>query len=217
MPQQKSQATFLLLPLELRLHIYEDIFLCKSQIMPYLNHKPRAEHSIPPSILRTCKQIHREASPILYSKNTFSIKYPQRTFKWLLKIGGANIKLLNTINIRVDPMVNAVDNYIYRVKATASWYKVLDLLAREATGLRHVEINWDALFQVGELGKNLRFVRKLAKIQGLQSMVVDGFYGMHWPRYLTKKMGVTVVEKNSDEPSLQSLRMFQRGTEDLIP
>ena len=217
MPLPKSRATFLVLPLELRLHIYEYIFLCKSQIMPYHNRKPRAEHSIPPSILRTCKQINQEASPILYSKNTFSISYPQKTFFWLLEIGRANIKLLNTINILVDSVMNTKDTHTYCVKETAFWYKVLDLLAQEATGLRHVEIHWAPSFQVGEAGKDLRFVRELAKIQGLKSMVVDGYYGMHWPRYLTKKMGVTVVEKTYDEPWLRSLRRFQQGTEDLIP
>ena len=113
--------------------------------------------------------------------------------------------------------MNTVDTNKVSIKETAFWYKVLDLLAREATGLRHVEIYWDPAFGAGEPGKDLRFVRELAKIQGLQSMVVDGFYGMHWPRYLTKRMGVTVVEKTYGEPSLRGLRRFQQGTEDLIP
>ena len=64
----------------------------------------------------------------------------------------------------------------------------------------------------------LRFVRKLAKIQGLKSMVVGGYYAMHWPQYLTKQMGVAVVEtKYKDEARIRGLREFQQGTEDLIP
>ena len=62
-------------------------------------------------------------------------------------------------------------------------------------------------------GMDLRFVRELAKISGLQSMVIDGFYAMHWPQYLTEKMGVPIQE---EEPS-QYRRMYQRGTENLVP
>ena len=67
------------------------------------------------------------------------------------------------------------------------------------------------------VGMNLRFVRELAKIQGLQSMVVGGYYGVHWPRYLTEKMGVKVLEGETIEGRLQILRKFQQGTENLIP
>ena len=215
---QNPSATFLLLPLELRLHIYEYLFLCKWQIKPYRYHRTRPGHSIPPSILQTCKQIHQEASPILYSKNTFSISFPQQIFKWLQKIGRANIKLLNTIHVSVHAVMITEVTEKYDVKETACWYKVLDLLTREATGLRHVEIHWGPSFQIGDYGKDLRFVRKLAKIQGLESMVVDGYYGMHWPSYLTKKMGVAVVETiYEDEAHIRRLRIFQRGTEDRIP
>ena len=70
---------------------------------------------------------------------------------------------------------------------------------------------------MGDAGEDLRFVRELAKIQGLRSMVLDGHYGMHWPRYLSEKMGVEVVEKLHDVDGLWGLRRFQKGTEDLIP
>lgn len=125
MPLQKSQATFLILPLELRLQIYEYIFLCKEQINPYKNRKHRAERSLPPSILRTCKQIHQEASPILYSQNIFSISFPPQIFKWLTEIGRANIKLLNTVHICV---IGHGSTDKFSAKETAFWYKVLDLL-----------------------------------------------------------------------------------------
>ena len=220
MPLQKSQSTFLLLPLELRLQIYECIFLCKKQIKVHSYRKPRAERSIPPSILRTCKQIHQEASPILYSKNTFSISFPQAILKWLSEIGRANIKLLNTIHIEVIAMENSQDMAELSARKTISWYKMLDVLAREATGLRHIEINWLHSCGPGDYGTDVRFARELAKIQGLQSMVVEGFYGVHWPRYLTKTMGVAVVEKPNDEVSprwIQCLTRLQRDSEDLYP
>ena len=215
MPLQDQRSTFLLLPLELRLDIYEYLFLCKKEIHPYCSDIPRAERSISPSILRTCKQIRQEASPILYSKNAFSIACPEVIFPWLRKMGRANIKLLNTIYMWVNPVMRKAKN---RAKETGLWYKILDLLAREATGLRHLEVHWNRSFQGEDAGKDLRFVRKLAKIQGLKSMVVGGYYAMHWPQYLTKKMGVAVVETiYKDEARIRGSREFQEGTEDLIP
>ena len=216
MPLQKSRATFLLLPLELRLQIYKYMFLCKKPIMMDKNRQHRTERSLPLSVLRTCKQIHQEASPILYSQNIFALTWPDQICKWLTQIGRANIKLLKTIHILVLPKWNEEEEYFART--TGCWYKVLDLLAQEATGLRHILIYWSASFRPGDYGKDLRFVRELAKIQGLQSMVVDGFYGMHWPRYLTEKMGVTVVETNLiNKRSPLRMRIWQEGTEDLIP
>ena len=217
MPLQKSRATFLLLPLELRLQIYEYMYLCKKPIMLDKNRQHRTERSLPLSVLRTCKQIHQEASTILYSQNIFSLTWPAQICKWLTQIGRANIKLLKTIHILAHPKWNEEEEYFART--TGCWYKVLDFLAREATGLRHIEICWSAWFIAGgDYGKDLRFVRELAKIQGLQSMVIDGLYGKHWPRYLTKQMGVTVVEKNPiNERSPPRMRMWQEGTEDLIP
>ena len=209
MPPQKLQATFLLLPLELRLQIYEYIFLCKKRIVPHKKHHYPVEHPIPTSILRTCKQIHQEASPILYSKNTFLITYPMEILKWLPKIGQANMKLLENIHLQVD----VEDRRRPAVKdERADWYTLLDLLAREATGLRHVGVRWDLAFSAGGYGSDLRFVRELAKIQGLQSMFLDGYYGMHWPGYLARTMGVEVVEKSHLEN-----RCYQRDTENFIP
>ena len=217
MPLNNSQATFLLLPLELRLQIYECIFLSKEQILPHRKHNDLrylVEPPIPTSILRTCKQIHQEASPILYSKNTFIITYPMEILKWLQKIGRANMQLLEKIHIQAE-----VENRRRPAlkDERADWYTLLDLLAREATGLRHVEVCWHLPFSAGGYGWDVRFVRELAKIQGLQSVVLDGWYGMHWPGYLTKTMGVEVVEKPHLENCMGSFSRFKQGTKDLYP
>ena len=67
-------------------------------------------------------------------------------------------------------------------------------------------------------GRDTRFVRELAKIQGLKEMSIDGFYAKNWPEYLSKKMGVMVKESDDSKSwYLQSLRGYQRGTENLIP
>lgn len=199
MPPPNSPVVFLSLPLEARLRIYKYLLICKSQVVTHC--RPATEHPITPSILRTCKQIHNEASSVLYSKNTFLIADPERNLKWFKQIGRFNLKLLSNIRVFVDPVYST----------TNFWYKLLDHLAREATGLLHTYIYWDTYS--GGAGKDLRFVRELAKIQGLRSMVVDGFYAIHWPRFLAEKIGIQVQENERS----RSLRNYQRGTENLIP
>lgn len=215
MPPQTSQVDFLSLPSKARLRIFEYVLVSEQQIIPHC--RPAADPPVTPSILRTCKQIHSEASPILYSKNTFLVCEPKWIIEWFTKIGPVNIKHLNRIRIFVDPVYSTKEIPLLQTTTESSlWYKLLDRLAREATGLRHVYIYWDAEGTCGHygVGKDLRFVQELAKIQRLRSMVINGFYAMHWPRYLARKMGMPIEEKGRTEPLL---REYQRGTEKLIP
>lgn len=220
MSSHNPQNTFLSLPPKARFRIYEYIFVCKPaepQIIPHC--RPAAGPSIAPNLLRTCKQIRSEASSVLYSKNDFLIAEPEQDFEWLIQIGRDNIKLLNSVRIFPCAVYSTEDTFFSSAKESRVWYKLLDLLAREATGLRRVFIYWDAEPSMNHFGagRDLRFVRELAKIQGLESMVVDGCYGVHWPRYLTEKMGVPVLEEHYNQSSLQHRRRFQRGTENLVP
>lgn len=71
-------------------------------------------------------------------------------------------------------------------------------------------------------GKDVRFVRGLAGIQGLESMEMAGFYAMGWPQYLAEEMGVVIQQQQQQQGdqtaySLQRLKNFQRGTEGLVP
>ena len=183
--------------------------------------KPPADRSIAPTILRTCKKIHREASPALYSKNTFLIAEPDRILRWLLQIGRVKTSLLKSIRIFPHAVYYTQDTFFGNASVSRFWYQLLDRLAREATGLRRVYINWDSDETSNHFGagKDVRFVRELAKIQGLESMVVNGYYGVHWPRYMAENMGVPVQERGyeDDQGYLQSLRRYQRGTENLFP
>lgn len=42
------------------------------------------------------------------------------------------------------------------------------------------------------MGDNLDFVRALRKIQGLEKLVIKGYYAENWPAYLDERMGVRV-------------------------
>lgn len=215
MPPQDPSVDFLSLPLKVRLRIYEYLLVCKPQIIPHF--RPATNSPLTPSILRTCKQIHNEASRTLYSKNKFLISEPETDLKWFSQMGPRNIKLLNSIRIFPHAVYYITDKIFGSAKESRYWYMLLDHLAREATGLRNVYVYWDAEPTCGHFGagKDLRFVRKLAKIQGLENMTINGFYGVHWPRYLEEHMGVAVREEEND--FLRSVRKFQRGTETLVP
>ena len=218
MSQQKSTIGFLSLPLTARLRIYDLALVREPQIL--LQCKPVIENlPISSNLLRTCKQICNEASPTLYSKNKFLVCEPELVHRWLLEIGPVNIKLLKSIRIWVE--ANLFDGLFdfnfrrYAGKKLSLWYKLLNKLAADATELQHIFIYWDAEITDSLYGavRDLRFVRELAKIQGLQSMVISGYYAKHWPSYLVAQMGCSVHE----DVNWQFLSEYQQGTEDLKP
>lgn len=220
MPPQNFRFDFLALPPKARLRIYKYLLVCKPQDQITPEYRPAAAQPLTPSILATCKQIHAEACPILYSKNEFLVSEPERIFRWFTQIGRLNIKHLRKVRIFVEAVYSTKEiPFLSTASESLSWYKLLDQLAREATGLRHLHIYWDADPTCGHYGagKDLRFVRELAKIHGLKSMDVAGYYAIHWPRYLTEKMGILVQEKDRSQPYLQYLRKYQQGTEKLVP
>lgn len=67
---EQPLSRLLLLPAEIRLTIWELIVIHQQQLTPSTSSlKPEAFS--PASLLRTCKQINHEATPILYQANTF--------------------------------------------------------------------------------------------------------------------------------------------------
>jgi len=186
-------------------------------------------------ILRTCKQIHHEANPILYSQNVFVISEPEQIFRFIVQVGLVNFKLVKTLHIWVP----------WKAKL-APWLQLLYILAEEASGLRSIDLRWGANcdfrwpLERGAkergLGDSLDFVRALRKIQGLEKLVIGGYYARNWPVYLEGRTGVRVRaihgycreerelgerepndEKLEDEKELQIFKEYQQGTEDLIP
>ena len=213
MSSQESRSDFLSLPLEIRLRIYEYLLLCKSHATPV--YRPRARQPITLSVLRTCKQIHTEGSPIFYSKNEIVVDEPEPIIRWFALIGRMKVRHLRRIRIFVGA-VECFGNTSSQRSARVGhlWYKLLDELARDAAGLRHIYIYWSFKCS-GAAGKDLQFVRRLGKLQRLQSMDLDGYYAKQWPSYLARKLGIEVQE---EQPSLPTLKKkYQRGTENLLP
>lgn len=78
-----KKASFLVLPVELRIIVYRHLFVCYPAVIPHpiwgsvsncriVNRKSiYHDYRLYPQILVTCRQINWEATPILYSENMF--------------------------------------------------------------------------------------------------------------------------------------------------
>lgn len=256
-----NNATFLTLPVEIRLLVYDLLLVSRFDgpvrtenpswavgntyqklVLLFMNPAPRYR-TMEPGILRTCKQVYREANPILYSQNAFAISHPKQMFRLVGQIGPVNVKLVKTLQIWV-PWGSDL----------APWLQLLHFLAEEATGLRSLELGWGANcaslphLERGAnergLGDNLDFVRTLGNIRGLEELVIEGYYAKNWPAYLERRLGMRVraicghcreeqelregdlsifdlkvkkLKRKMAEKDLQAFREYQQGTEDLIP
>ncbi|KAF4637558.1 hypothetical protein G7Y89_g540 [Cudoniella acicularis] len=179
---------------------------------------------------------------IPYSQNIFKISDPEEIFQFIAQIGFLNTKFIKTLHIWVPWM------------ATLSpWLQLFYVLSKEATRLRSIKLGWgancDYLWHLERgamergLGDNLDFVRALGMIQGLEKLIIKGYYAKNWPIYLEERMGTPVRaicghyregrELKGDmndkeledqkflcemnERELKTFRSYQQGTEDLIP
>jgi len=225
MPGDKQPTSFLYLPYDVRVQIYGYLLTRQQQILIHYcesNDNP----TITPSLLQTCKLVHYEASPILYRGNTFLVKYPKPFLDWLNTIGPENARSLKRLRIFVHAVYYSLDHPPLFQSSSSEWfsselwYRLLSTLACRATGLRYLYVYWDARESCGHYGagKDLRFVRELASIQGLDEMEIGGFFAKRWPEYLQQKVGKPVWdEQSTSQQSLKLLRQYQRDTEDLIP
>jgi hypothetical protein len=104
----------------------------KKKIIFHLPKDPR-KRTMDPALLRTCKKIHREASPILYPGNTFHVTDPNSML--MRQIGPVNTTYLKTLYVWVA----------WRI--SGPWLGLFCTLAQKATGLRKVVIAWGAGYE----------------------------------------------------------------------
>ncbi len=125
------------------------------------------------------------------------------------QIGRANLRLVRTLRICLPSGSDL-----------ASSLRAFGILAQDATGLRSIELRWEADCVYGRgreergLGDNLDFVRMLGKIQGLEKLDISGYYAMHWPAYLERKTSV-LVSVRERYPSGNFLKEGDLTVEDL--
>ena len=253
---------FLTLPAEIRLHIYSQLLISKSDLIQEGNGNTDQTRFMLPSkigefidtnriegpgpgagpvqtaILQTCKQIYREANPVLYSQNVFVSDDPEDTVRFFEQIGPVNLKSIRKLKIWVPSEAQL-----------SPWVGLLYLLAEGARGIRSIGICWGAnpynaagvpqqTWELGRgLGDNLLFVNALGRIRGLEELVIGGFYAKNWLAYLKERMSARVQagfgmhyddkDMNDEnlpgdmrvliEEHLQMVAKYQQGTEKLIP
>jgi hypothetical protein len=258
--KERNEVTLLTLPAEIRLRIYDYLLISRfdrtdnpswavgdtnqKQILLHETKSPRYR-TMEPSILGTCKQIYREGISILYTQNVFAVSAPEQMFQLNMQIGIKNFKLIRTLDI-----------WVHWMTELPPWLQFLHMLAEQASGLRHIELAWGAQtefkfpwqFEPGDPGRgfgdNLDFVRALGKIQGLETLVIRGFYAKNWPAYLRERTGAQVLAicgdcreevelregelvgerlehakfiREHNKRQMEVFTKYQQGTEDLIP
>jgi hypothetical protein len=165
--KKNNKASFLTLPVEIRLLIYNlFLIMCSSDLgdgrrytQPlepgdrWLSRDERQKYSLKPSmgtgILQTCKQIYHEANPVFYSKNRFLFYDPEKALRFIEQIGPVNLKLITTLDIHV----NHTKGFGVDTTAESPIVRVLDILADEGNGIWVVEYYWTYLTDDGKVRK----------------------------------------------------------------
>ncbi|KAF2871087.1 hypothetical protein BDV95DRAFT_607369 [Massariosphaeria phaeospora] len=222
-PSKTETITFLTLPVEMRLEVYELLLVNRSnetaqgwetvgttnqKKIPLDEAQPGQDQGLEPAILRTCKQIYKEARSVLYSRNAFIIAKPREAHYTIMKCMERDaLSSIKTMHLWVSYASQSAPDYV-PVYANAAekhqWFKLLKTIRNKATGLRHLEIALDANIEAawsrgwasaacrGHLGGKSMFKHVLRKIQGLESFVLRGYYAKDWPEYFEEHVGIPV-------------------------
>jgi len=248
-----TQTSLLAVPPEIRVMVYDLLLVNRTMIATkpqWATHYPNQEGvvsgleqgiplTIEPTILRTCKQINREASAILYSRNVFNhvgLSYMSRFSPQVTTAVSPNIKLIKSLSLLIDE-----DDEV------EPWLEILNVLATEAQDLRDFRIlmfadretsGTEEWYSLG-LGDNVQFVRALTKIRGLDKLTIEGYYASSWLGYL-KEMNTTIVahqgfsndtrqgdgkikpnsevhEHDYTQEELETFESYQLAIEDVMP
>ncbi|PGH04787.1 hypothetical protein GX51_03271 [Blastomyces parvus] len=206
-PEPFSPCFLLRLPYELRYQIYSASLAASHPIDPH----DKQQTSFSPSLLATCKQIHDEATPILYGENEFILRNIPRDIQWLNEIGTRNVSILKRVQFFVGegPIImtefgGAVDDgQEQRLRA------LLRRLTRDAKGLRYFRVHlaglgendyegyecdeeWYGIQPNWGWGDDREFMLELGRMSWLTELVFDGAFETTWMGYLRKQMGDVV-------------------------
>ncbi|KAF2138867.1 uncharacterized protein K452DRAFT_194578, partial [Aplosporella prunicola CBS 121167] len=188
-------SPFLRLPAELRNEIYS--LLLTSPTIPALQRKaarcttysaaralPRAD--IHPAILQTCRQIHAEATPMLYGRNTFA----------------AHPSLLSGLPNLVQPsrpvtapsVANLIRNWRLAVRLdTDARFSAKDA-ARAFSGAESLDIEaWQAQFEAADYS----VLRLFEEVRGVRRVRVHGSVEPRFARWL--ELVMMSPEESEDE------------------
>jgi hypothetical protein len=137
-----------------------------------------------PAILRVSKQIHDEATRVLYGENRFRTHGAGRFLDFLDRIGRWNLALLRTVQLAPSALYypsraeRAVRDIADANCDGETWCELIDVLARDAKGLRAMRVVFQAVMEVDAVGagRDLKFVRALERVRQVEEMEIKGFF-----------------------------------------
>lgn len=166
--------------------------------------------------LETIRQFH---DPEYYSSTIFrGVSTASNTIKWRNDIGPQNAKSLKRLEIFVGaPYIAEVErlpdsayppDILHFIKLSEKiwepdgheWCQLFDTISQKATGVREMEVWWECAPDCGHFGGgfDVKLVRAVGYIQGLQKLRLSGCYAKEWPGYLRGKTGAEVVERKNE-------------------
>ena len=139
-----SKVSFLILPIEIRLQIYEILLISHTDEKPKRNYNHGLVHF---KILQTCRPIYREGNSILYSQNKFRFHYVDCALEFIEQIGPVNFRSISSLCIRVAANTTR-----------SAFLGLFNILAEEENGVRVMEYTG-----VSGTGDKLDFIGTLQK------------------------------------------------------
>jgi hypothetical protein len=216
--KSREKANLLSLPVELRLRIYKLLLVSRgdkrigwwkgAEIMEYQSlminigatRRDEIEHQEPtmhPAIVHTCKLIANEATPILYQNHIFNVQAPGWLINFMSYVGDANIQLVRRVHVGIHLGILA---------PWEGYFEMFDELSRKMLGLRHLEISFTEVREGTRRLRVIELVRAIARIRGLDRLVISGHYATHWQQYFETTMKTLIVAKpavSDDGPLLE--------------
>ena len=144
--------SFLGVPCEIRITIYEYLFCYKDSIYLYARQSKAIGHNLGSSLsnslplLRTCKAVYAEAIPILYGGNTFNFPYGlawphwrQAPTNFFPLIGAQNLSLIKNVELELTVFTSA----LVRLGVTSERFAGYTSAEIEALGVLNISSNMD--------------------------------------------------------------------------
>lgn len=162
---------------------------------------------------------------MLYGENRFRAHGARRFLEFLARIGKGNVALLRTVHLAPEavyyPRGEARGEEVRDENcAGETWCELIDVLARDAEGLRSLRVHFQAVMDVDALGagRDMEFVRALGRVRQVDEMEIRGFFALAWPGYLERcGRGRVWVRERYGVEEIEELKRYQAGTEGLVP
>lgn len=172
----------------------------------------------PPAKPFDIKQVFLDKGQTEIGEFYVKVSSPSHLYHWLRSNDATQLYWLSVFSSAIDIDCAALPEGEYKpyLKSRSSeWRRLFELLATEgvAPNLKRLDVYWDCEGCHRGLGKSVEFVRALGKLRPQERVRIDGFYGVNWPAYLEREMGVPVIV---GDPGW-GLRGFQSNTRDLNP